>query len=982
MLVRWPRTASLLLASSVLLLFACAHKKLEPLRVGYHPYLPYVIPRAGQAPDGIAAELIIQAAARAGVALQWIPLHKEPAESALARRAVDVYPLMTVTKDREKRFRAAPVWWESQMALVSLEPGVPASREGTRGRHIVTRGTPMADHQARLLFPDAVLSTIPKLDEMIPALCAGRVDGVFQDVRLIQAQLLTGQSCSGRPLHVIPTPEADLMQSTLAAAGANPSVDALFREIERLTENGTLTALAAKWSVYDAYDGRYVNEALEARHRDEMMRFGLAGLLLTLVLICWQARRVRRARAWANAAHLDAQGSRSRFDAFMRYTPALTYIKDSRGRMEYVNDAYCRQLETSLEEVRGKRDNELWPPEIAEQLQRNDAAVLENNRGMELTEAVFLPSGELRHFLSLKFPFTNPRGERFLGGVSLDITERMRVEEALRFSQFSLDHSPDTILWIDAVGHIFYANNAACANLGLDREALNGMAVGMFDPAWSFERFSRLRQELRLRRSIRMESTHLRKDGRAYPVEVSVSFLEFKGREFMCCLARDITERKRAEKELSHQAMHDPLSGLPNRRMMEARLAEELETARARESTLALLYLDLDGFKLVNDTMGHAAGDSLLKQCAVRLRATAGATCTLARMGGDEFTILMTDLVSENQAEELGHSILATIQDPFLVEDNEVLLTASLGISIFPRHGFSATSLLQSADAAMYESKRRGKNRLQFFTPEMGESARERLELEHHLRRALGRGELSLHFQPQVSLHHGGVVRCEALLRWTHPLLGSIPPMRFIPIAEETGVIVPIGTWVMEEACRQAQLWSQNTRKGVGVSVNVSVVQFMRPDFLETVTSILERTGLPARMLELELTESVIMQGLADAVVKINQIRELGVSVSIDDFGTGYSSLSYLQRLPIDNLKIDRSFISDIANDPGSVALTASLVSLAHSLGMKVVIEGIETSQQLEAVRQMGCDMVQGFLIGRPAPCESVADLLQQAPAA
>lgn len=286
---------------------------------------------------------------------------------------------------------------------------------------------------------------------------------------------------------------------------------------------------------------------------------------------------------------------------------------------------------------------------------------------------------------------------------------------------------------------------------------------------------------------------------------------------------------------------------------------------------------------------------------------------------------------------------------------------------------------MHSADSAMYEAKRRGKNQVQLYTPQMGEAARERLELERHLQQALDRGEFKLHYQPQFSLSTGKIVRYEALLRWNHPLLGLVPPAKFIPIAEETSLVIPIGTWVLEEACRQACDWRVAHGITAGVGVNVSMLQFVRPDFVETVISVLDRTGLSPWLLELELTESVVMQGLDEVTQKIASLRSLGISISIDDFGTGYSSLSYLQKLQVDSLKIDRSFVREIAVDSNAASLTKALVSLAHTLGIRVVIEGIENEAQLEKVRGMGCDMAQGFLLGRPAPAvHAVSDTISE----
>jgi diguanylate cyclase (GGDEF)-like protein len=431
---------------------------------------------------------------------------------------------------------------------------------------------------------------------------------------------------------------------------------------------------------------------------------------------------------------------------------------------------------------------------------------------------------------------------------------------------------------------------------------------------------------------------------------------------------------RKARRAADYQAQHDWLTGLPNRRCFESRLEHCIAAAESTGAGLGVFYFDLDGFKLINDTLGHAVGDVILKQLVRRIETCMRRGDTLARMGGDEFTLIAPGIDSRESARLVADKLLAGLRENFVVDGHELLVTASVGISLFPDDGPDGMTLLQHADVAMYEAKGQGKNRQQFFNPTMNAAMRERLELENHLRWALDRGELSLHYQPEISLVSNKVVRYEALLRWTSPALGIIPPVKFIPIAEETGLIVPIGAWVLEEACRYAKSLF-DSGSGVGVGVNVSSVQFGRPDFVDTVIGTLERTALPPCLLELELTETVVMHGLEDVVKRIAQLRDMGVSISIDDFGTGYSSLSYLQKLRIDSLKIDRSFVCDVPFDANALSLMQALVSLAHVLGMKVVVEGVETGLQLDTLRNIGCDMAQGYFLGRPAPASPLLTL-------
>ena len=694
--------------------------------------------------------------------------------------------------------------------------------------------------------------------------------------------------------------------------------------------------------------------AIEVRLGAGIPSFAIAGLSLLVVAGVIQTRRMQKSRA-------VAEESRQRFDAFMKHTPALTFIKDEAGNVVYNN----RVSEAAQCEAR----------DLACQLQQMDSTVLRTNTSAETTETITGQSGEVRSYFCLKFPFAGKEGQKLLGTVALDVTERKRADEALRFSQFSIDRAPDPILWIDSGAKIFYANDAAELKFEFSKAELLTMRFMDVDCGFGSLACARRIRELESEGSMTVESYHRSKSGHVFPVELSLNYLELEGRGFICCMARDITERKHAERELSHQAQHDQLTGLPNRRFFETRLEHCVEAGRLTESGVAVLYFDLDGFKLINDTYGHSLGDMLLQQCVRRIKGCVRQTDILARMGGDEFTLIATGVDNRAVAREIAEKVLACLSESFVVDGHELLVTASLGTSLFPSDATDGNTLLRHADAAMYEAKREGKNRMKFFTPEMNEKVRERLELESHLRRALERDELVVYYQPQVSLSSEKLVRNEALVRWNHPTLGLIGPSRFIPIAEETGLIIPIGNWVLERACRQTKKLCESGFP-TGVGVNVSSVQFIRPDFVETVTDVLCRTGLSPLLLELELTETIVMQSMDDVAAKVRELRSLGISVSIDDFGTGYSSLSYLQKLRIDNLKIDRSFIRDVPSDPDALALTKALVSLAHSLGMKVVMEGIETEQQLNAMRGIGCDIAQGFFLGRPEPIIEVTHLV------
>ena len=437
--------------------------------------------------------------------------------------------------------------------------------------------------------------------------------------------------------------------------------------------------------------------------------------------------------------------------------------------------------------------------------------------------------------------------------------------------------------------------------------------------------------------------------------------------------------RRDAEARLEQQATIDELTGLPNRRLLADRLAQSMALARREKTTIGFIYIDLDGFKLVNDSYGHAAGDQLLIEVGQRLRSRVRQADTLARIGGDEFTVILSHINSCDDAQRAAESLLHSLFDPFYVEGHEVTIGASIGISIFPDADSENEDLLQKADSAMYAAKRNGKNQIVHFSHEIGVSVRERLTLENELRRAISHEEIRVHYQPEFDLATHTIVRFEALARWTHPNLGVIPPLTFIPVAEDCGLIVPLGAYVMERACRDALSWQHEADAPVQVAVNVSSVQFARDSFVEEVVEILERTGLPANLLQIELTESATLIGIERAAATMLRLKNLGVGVVMDDFGSGYSSLSYLPKFPFDALKIDRSFVSELPASDETRALVQSILTLGHNLGMKVIVEGIENHAQLQLMRQLGGDEAQGFLLGRPTP-DPIAVLRSQEP--
>jgi diguanylate cyclase (GGDEF)-like protein len=439
---------------------------------------------------------------------------------------------------------------------------------------------------------------------------------------------------------------------------------------------------------------------------------------------------------------------------------------------------------------------------------------------------------------------------------------------------------------------------------------------------------------------------------------------------------RILQQRRRANERVHHIAFHDDLTSLPNRLLLNQRLDQALSRHRRAGSKLAILFMDLDRFKVINDSLGHEVGDVLLRQVADRLRAQSREGDTIARMGGDEFVVLIENHESLKDVSAYAHRLVEQLSASYLLGKKDCHVTLSIGISVFPSDGNDSQALLKAADVAMYRAKEMGRNNYQYYLPSMNVHTLERLELESDLSRALERGEFLLHYQPKVEIATGLITGTEALLRWKHPVRGLVPPMEFISLAEETGLIVPIGEWVLATACAQNKIWQDLGLTKLGIAVNLSARQFSDSMLLAKLTRIIRASGIDPSSLELEITESVVMSHGECAVGVLEQLKSIGVRIAIDDFGTGYSSLGYLKRFPIDTIKVDRSFIRDIPADSGDMKIARAIIAMAHALRLNVVAEGVENAEQLKFLRAQRCDAVQGFFLFRPLPVDQVADAL------
>jgi diguanylate cyclase (GGDEF)-like protein/PAS domain S-box-containing protein len=563
-------------------------------------------------------------------------------------------------------------------------------------------------------------------------------------------------------------------------------------------------------------------------------------------------------------------------------------------------------------------------------------------------------------------------------GLIQDITARRLAEhaviEAERRYRGLFDNALEGIFRTSPDGHIIEANPALAQICGFDsvdelvRSCRDIGAQIYVDP----ERREKFMHLVAVRGSVSgFESQIHRKNGDVIWIsENARAVVDDNGKVHAYeGMLEDITERKLYQARIEQQANYDTLTGLANRSLLQDRLQQSMLACSTYGSHLAVAFIDLDRFKFINDSLGHHIGDELLKCIAKRLISCVRDIDTVARLGGDEFVILISDQAGNpDSLGKMMERILSVVAEPWLIAQGEFNVTASVGVARYPDDGADAQTLLKHADTAMYRAKDKGRNGVQFFTNDLNVRMIENLEMESKLRRALEREQFLLHYQPRIDLRSGACVGAEALIRWQVSPQEVISPSRFIPLAEETGLIVPIGRWVLETACRQNKTWQDMGLAPMVVSVNVSARQFHQDDFVQTVVAVLQKTGLEARYLEIELTESMVMHDAEKLVAMLDELKRIGVQMSVDDFGTGYSSLSYLKRFPVDRLKIDRSFVQDLMSDSDDATIVRTIIALGHNLGLHIVAEGVETAEQRDFLRQNGCDEAQGYFFGRPGP--------------
>ena len=692
---------------------------------------------------------------------------------------------------------------------------------------------------------------------------------------------------------------------------------------------------------------------------------------------------VRKA-AEEHLAHMEAN-----YRGLLEAAPDAMVVVNGNGEIVLVNVQAEKRFGYSRDELIGQKVKNIIPKGFAERLIADgtrsaaEALAQQIGTGIELTGR--RKDGSHFPIEIMLSPLENTDAILVTAAIR-DITVRKAAEEHLAHMEAKyrglLEAAPDAMVVVSPRGKIVLLNVQAEKRFGYSRDELVGKQVKTIIPHGFAERLiaDSLRSEedaLDQQIGTGIDLTGQRKDGTEFPIEIMLSPLEGDEGVLVTAAIRDITARKRAEALIIHSAEHDFLTGLPNRMLLNDRVNQAILLALRHRRRVAVLFLDLDGFKHINDSLGHSTGDKLLQSVGKRLVDCIRGSDTVSRQGGDEFVVLLSEEENSEDASVIARRMLRAVAEAHFIDEHDLHITCSVGISLYPDDGVNAETLIKNADTAMYQAKENGRQTYQFFKPAMNVRAVERQSLEEGLRRALERQEFVVHYQPKIDLKTGKISGAEALLRWNHPTRGSVSPGKFIPVAEDCGLILPIGSWVLRQACQQAQAWLAAGLPMGTIAVNISAMQLREENFVDDVFSMLKETGLDPKFLEVELTESVLMKHAESTAAILSQLRAQGVQVAVDDFGTGYSSLSYLSKFPIDALKIDQSFVSQITTVPDETIIVNAVISMGRSLKLRVVAEGVETQKQMSFLQAHKCDEAQGYFFSRPVPAEQFAKLLK-----
>ena len=710
--------------------------------------------------------------------------------------------------------------------------------------------------------------------------------------------------------------------------------------------------------------------------------FGLGGALLWLFYLV-----IGRVEQRLASSQAEIKESEVRFRGLVESSSDWIWEVDANARYVYASPKIKDLLGYEPAEVLGKTPFDLMPADEAEHLAPVFAAITAEHRPFQALENRNLhQDGRIVVLETSGAPILDRDGN-LLGyrGIDRDITARKLADKAIQESTQRLSlhfqQTPLAVVEWDADFRVVDWNPAAENIFGYTKaEAVGRHAMELILSERTRSQVSQIWESLLLGRGgLRSTNENITKNGKTIYCEwYNTPLTDTSGRVIgVASLAHDVTDQKLTAERISYLAYYDDLTGLPNRMLFKDRLSQAFIEADRKERLAGIMFMDIDHFKDVNDTLGHEAGNVLLQMAARRLQDCFRPSDTVARFGGDEFAVVLADMGHVDDVIQVAQNVVDSFKEPFDILGHEIFVTFSMGITLYPFDDGNTENLLRDADSAMYVAKAAGRNCYRFYAASMTASAEARLALQAGLRHALDQNEFILHYQPQLELGSNRITGVEALVRWQHPVKGMISPAQFIPTAEETGLIVPLGEWVLRTACAQAKAWQEQGMANVRMAVNLSARQFKEPLFPQRVLAIVNETGLDPHCLELEVTESILVDGLESVSAVLQDFKQAGIMIALDDFGTGYSSLSYLKRFPIDKLKIDQSFIRDVLTDANDTGLVRAIIAMARALGLKVIAEGVETQGQLDFLHADGCDEIQGYHIARPMPAEQVADLIR-----